>query len=120
MGTTLHFSTAFHPQIDGQSKRTIQTLEDMLRECILEFKDSRVEQLSLVEFAYNNNYQANIGMASYEALYGRKCRTPIYYDEVGERKLNDMELIERTSKKIQIIQERLKIAQDKQKSYADT
>ena len=64
--------------------------------------------LSLVEFAYNNNYQASIGKAPYEALYGRKCRTPLCWDEVGERKLNDVELIETTSKNIKIIRERLK------------
>ena len=99
---------------------TIQTLEDMLRACVLEFKDSWVLHLSLVEFAYNNSYQANIGMAPYEALYGKKCRTLLYQDEVRERKLKDVELIEATSKKIKIIRERLKMAQDQQKSYVDT
>ena len=59
-------------------------MEDMLWACVLEFKDSWVDHLSLVEFAYNNNYQASIGMALYEALYGRKCRTLICWDEVGE------------------------------------
>ena len=92
----------------------------MLRACVLEFKDNWVKHLSLVEFSYNNNYQASIGMALYEALYGRKCRTPVCWDEVGERKLNDVELIKVTSKKIQIIRERLKIAQGWQESYADT
>ena len=95
-------------------------MKDILRACVLEFKDSWVKHLSMVEFAYNNNYQANIGMAPYEALYWRKCRAPIYWDEVSEQKLNDVELIEMTSKKIRIIRERLKIAQDRQKSYADT
>ena len=75
---------------------------------------------SLVEFAYNNSYQASIGMTPYKALYGRKCRTLLCCDEVGERKLNDVELIKTTSKKIKIIQERLKVAQDRQKSYANT
>ena len=73
-----------------------------------------------MEFAYNNNYHANIGMAPYEALYRRKCRTPICWDEVDEQKLNDVELIEVTSEKIRIIRERLKIAQDRRKSYTDT
>ena len=72
MGTTFHFSTAFHPQTDGQYERTIQTLEDMLHACVLEFKDSWVKHLSLVEFTYNNSYQAIIGMAPFEALYERK------------------------------------------------
>ena len=66
--TTLHFSTVFHPQINGQSKRTIQTLEDMLRACVLEFKDSWVDHLSLIELTSNNSYQTSIGVAPYEAL----------------------------------------------------
>ena len=70
-------NTAFHPQTDGQSVRTIQVLEDMLRECVLDLKGSWVEHLPFVEFAYNNNYQASIQMAPYETLYGRPCRSPI-------------------------------------------
>ena len=81
-------------------------MEDMLKACVLEFKDSWVDHLSLVEFAYNNSYQANIGMAPYEALYGKKCRTPICWDKVGERKLGEVELIEINSKKIRIIREK--------------
>ena len=77
LGTTLHFSTTFHPQTNGQSERTIQTLEDMLRACVLDFKESWAKYLPWVEFTYNNNYQASIGMAPYEALYGRKCKTPL-------------------------------------------
>ena len=93
----------------------------MLRACVLEFKGSCwVKHLSLVEFAYNNSYQASIGIAPYETLYGRKCKTLICWDEVGEQKLNDVELIELTYEKIQIIRERFKIAQDLQKSYVDT
>ena len=72
----------------------------MLWAYVLEFKGNWVKHLPLVEFAYNNSYQANIGMTPYEALYGRNCRTPIYWDEVGERKLNNVELIKVTSKKI--------------------
>ena len=115
----MHFSTIFHPQTDSQSERTVQTLEDMLRACVLEFKDSWMMHLSLVEFANNNNYQASIGMTLYEVLYGRKCRTPVCWDKVAERKMDDIELIETTSKKIKIIRERLKAAQDQQKSYVD-
>ena len=87
LGTRLHFSTTFHPQTDGQSERTIQTLEDMLRACVMEFKGSWDTHLALMEFAYNNSYQASIEMAPFEALYGRKCRTPVCWDEVGERRL---------------------------------
>ena len=95
-------------------------MEDMLRACVLEFKHNWVKNLSYVEFAYNNNYQVSISMAPYEALYEKKCRTPICWDEVDERKLDDVKLIEVTSEKIQIIRERLKTAQDRQKSYVDT
>ena len=84
----------------------------MFRASVLEFKNSSVNHLPLVDFVYKNSYQTSIGMALYEALYGRKCRTPICWDEVDKRKLNDMELIEVTFEKIRIIRERLKIAQD--------
>ena len=77
MGTQLSMSTAFHPQMDGQSERTIHILEDMLRACVLYLKGSWEEHFLLVEFAYNNSYQASIQMAPYEALYGRPCRSPI-------------------------------------------
>ena len=87
MGTKLRFSTTYHPQIDGQSERTIQTLKDMLRSCVLDLSDNWARYLPLIEFAYNNNYQASIGMAPFEALYGRKCRSPLYWDELGERRI---------------------------------
>ena len=77
LGTKLNFSTTFYPQLDGQSEQTIQTLEDMLRACVINFKGSWDVHLPLVEFAYNNSYQASIQMAPFEALYGRKCRSPI-------------------------------------------
>ena len=70
-------STTFHPQMDGRPKRTIQTLEDMLQACVLNLKGGWEEHLPLVEFAYNNSYQASIQMAPYEALYGRLCRSPV-------------------------------------------
>ncbi|KZV44573.1 DNA/RNA polymerase superfamily protein [Dorcoceras hygrometricum] len=85
LGTKLTFSTSFHPQTDGQSERVIQILEDLLRACVVDFADSWDSKLPLVEFAYNNSYQASIEMAPYEALYGRKCRSPIHLDDVGER-----------------------------------
>ena len=119
LGTKVKFSTSFHPQTDGQSERTIQTLEDMLRACVMEFKGSWDQHLSLMEFAYNNSYHASLGMAPYEALYGRKCRTPICWDEAGERKLLGPEIVQITVDKIEVIRSRLKTAQDRQKSYAD-
>ena len=108
LGTTLKFSTAFHPQTDGQSERTIQTLEDMLRACVLDFQGSWEDYLTLIEFAYNNSFQSTIGMAPYEALYGRKCRSPICWEEVGERKLFGPEIIEITTDKVKMIRERIK------------
>ena len=84
MGTRLHFSTAFHPQTDVQSERTIQTLEDMLRACVLDFEGSWDTYLPLVEFSYNNNYHANIDRPPFEMLYGRKFRTQICWDEFGQ------------------------------------
>ena len=73
----MSFSTAFHPQTDGQSERVIQVLEDLLRACILDLQGNWDDHLPLVEFAYNNSFQASIGMTPFEALYGRKCRSPI-------------------------------------------
>jgi hypothetical protein len=78
MGTRLNFSSAYHPQIDDQFERTIQNLKDMLRLCVLDFKDSWIRYLLLVKFAYNNSFQATIGIALYEALYGCKCRLLLY------------------------------------------
>ena len=77
LGTRLNFSIAFHPQIDGKSERVIQVLEDMLQGCVLDFLGSWDRYIPLIEFTYNNSYQTSIGMTPYEALYGRKCRTPV-------------------------------------------
>lgn len=119
LGTQLHHSTAHHPETDGQSERTIQILEDMLRACVLDFGGSWNKHLALAEFAYNNSYQASIGMAPFEALYGRPCRSPVCWTEVGERSLLGPELVKETTEKIQIIRDRLRTAQSRQKSYAD-
>jgi len=110
MGTKLNLSTAFHPQTDSESERTIQTLEDMLRACALEYAGSWNYNLPLVEFAYNNSYHSSIEMAPYEALYGNRCRTPVCWDEVGERKLSKVELIEQTKEIVNKIREKLRAA----------
>ena len=119
LGTRLYFSIAFHPQMDGQLERTIHTLQDMLGACVMEFKGRWDTHLALMEFAYNNSYQASIEMALFEALYGRKCRTPVCWDEVGERRLVGPELVQVTSEKVKVIRDNLKMARDRQKSYAD-
>ncbi|KZV49297.1 hypothetical protein F511_37439, partial [Dorcoceras hygrometricum] len=98
LGSKLTFSTAFHPQIDGQSKRVIRILEDLLRSCIFDFSESWDSKLALVEFTYNNSFQASIQKAPYEALYGRKCRTPINWDDIGERAGLGPDLVEQTLK----------------------
>ncbi|KAA0062248.1 DNA/RNA polymerases superfamily protein [Cucumis melo var. makuwa] len=109
----LKFSTSFHPQSDGQSERTIPTLEDMLRACVPQLKGSWDTHLPLMEFAYNNNYQSSIGMAPYEALYRRPCRNPVCWNEVGERKLVGPELVQITTNNIKLIRENLRTAQDR-------
>ena len=107
---------AFYPQTDGQSERTIQILEDILRAYILDFKGSWDDHLHLVEFSYNN-YQASILMAPYEALYGRKCRSPVCWDDIGERKLLGIDLILQTVEKVAKIKKYMKAAQDRQKKW---
>ena len=118
-GTKLNMSTAYDPQTDGQSERTIQTLEDMLKVCAIDFKGSWDDHLPLVEFFYNNSFHASIGMPPYEALYGRKCRSPLYWDEVGERKILGPEVVHKTKIIVDLIRGRLVAAQDRQKRYAD-
>ncbi|KAI3794930.1 hypothetical protein L1987_37571 [Smallanthus sonchifolius] len=99
LGTSVDLSTAYHPQTDGQSERTIQTLEDMLRACVIEFGGSWDNHLPLIEFSYNNNYHTSIQCAPFEALYGRKCRTPVCWTEIGDNQITGPELIQETSDK---------------------
>ncbi|GJY37604.1 putative reverse transcriptase domain-containing protein [Tanacetum coccineum] len=119
LGTDLSISTAYHPETDGQSERTIQTLEDMLRACVINFGKGWVKHLPLAEFSYNNSYHTSIKVAPYEALYGQKCRSPVCWAKVGEAQLTGLELIQETTKKIVLIKERIQATQDRQKSYAD-
>jgi len=93
--------------MDRRTERTIQTLEDMLRACTLDFKKAWDEQLSFIEFSYNNSYNSSIKMASYEALYGIRCRTPLCWQEIDEALTIGPELIQATSDKIWVIQERM-------------
>ncbi|KAD2393925.1 hypothetical protein E3N88_40902 [Mikania micrantha] len=119
LGTRLDMSTAYHPQTDGQSERTIQTLEDMLRACVIDFGNSWETHLPLVEFSYNNSYHTSIGSAPFEALYGHKCRSPLCWAEVGENQLTGPELVHETTEKIVQIRNRMAAARDRQKSYTD-
>ncbi|KAI3747592.1 hypothetical protein L6452_10102 [Arctium lappa] len=97
----------------------IQTLEDMLRSCVIDFGSSWDTHLPLVEFTYNNSYHSNLRMAPFEALYGRKCRTPVCWLEAGEKQFVGPEIVQETDDKVKSIRERLKATQDRQKSYAD-
>nr|GFA46094.1 putative reverse transcriptase domain-containing protein [Tanacetum cinerariifolium] len=119
LGTRLDMSTTYHPKTDGQSERTIQTLEDMLRACVLNFGKGWDKHLPLVEFSYNNSYHTSSKAALFEALYGRKCRSPICWAEVGDRQLTGLEIIHETTEKIVQIKSRIQAARDRQKSYAD-
>ncbi|GKC96566.1 putative reverse transcriptase domain-containing protein [Tanacetum coccineum] len=119
LGTQLDMSTAYHPETDGQSERTIQTLEDMLRACVIDFGKGWERHLPLVEFSYNNSYHACIKVAPFEALYGRKCRSPVCWAEVGDVQLTGPEIIHETTKKIVQIRQRLQAARDRQRSYAN-
>ena len=119
LGTLLNFSTVFHLQKDGQSERLIQILEDMLRDCVINFPRSWDRYIPVMDFAYNNSYQASIGMTLYEALYGRKCRTPVCWIKLSEYKLIELDIVKDIEEKVQIIQQRLKAASDRHKSYAD-
>ncbi|KAJ0936480.1 putative nucleotidyltransferase, Ribonuclease H [Helianthus annuus] len=119
LGTTLNLSTAFHPQTDGQTERKIRTLEDMLRSCVLDFGGSWDAYLPLVEFSYNNSYHSSIQMAPFEALYGRKCRSPIVWHEIGDSQITGPELLQEPTDKILQIRDNLLKARSRQKSYAD-
>ncbi|KAI3784208.1 hypothetical protein L1987_43303 [Smallanthus sonchifolius] len=119
LGTRLDMSTAYHPQTDGQTECTIQTLEDMLRACVIDFGNTWESHLPLVEFSYNNSYHTSIKAVSFEALYGRKCRSPICWAEVGDSQLTGPELVLETSEKIVQIRNHRAAARDRQKSYAD-
>ncbi|GJZ08629.1 putative reverse transcriptase domain-containing protein, partial [Tanacetum coccineum] len=119
LGTRLDMSTAYHPETDGQSERTIQTLEDMLRACVLDFGKGWDKHLPLVEFSYNNSYHTSIKAAPFEALYGRKCRSPICWAEVGDSQLTGPEIIHETTERIVQIKSHIQAARDRQKSYAD-
>ncbi|GKC02560.1 putative reverse transcriptase domain-containing protein [Tanacetum coccineum] len=119
LGTQLDMSTAYPLQTDGQSERTIQTLEDMLRACVIDFGGSWDRHLSLVKFSYNNSYHVSIKTAPFEALNGRKCRSHVWWSEVRDSLLTGPEMIQETTEKIVQIKNRLLIARSRQKSYAD-
>ena len=119
LGTQLAFNTAYHPQTDGQTERVNQILEDMLRACVLTYGSSWEESLPYAEFAYNNSYQASLQMAPFEALYGRRCRTPLNWSETGDSRIFGPDMLKEAEEKVKQIRDRLKTAQSRQKSYYD-
>nr|GFD35273.1 putative reverse transcriptase domain-containing protein [Tanacetum cinerariifolium] len=112
LGTRLDMSTTYHPETDDQSERTIQTLEDMLRACAIDFGKGWVNHFPLVEFSYNKSYHATIKAVPFEALYGRKCRSPVFWTKVGEAQILGPELIQETTEKIFQIKQRMQAARD--------
>jgi hypothetical protein len=119
LGTKLLHSLAYYPQTSGQTERVNQILEDMLLACVLEFPLKWDECLPLAEFSYNNSYQESIKMAPFEALYGRRCWTPLNWSEPGERWFFRPDMVKETEEKVQRIIHNLKEAQARQKNYAN-
>jgi transposase InsO family protein len=119
LGTKLLHSSTYHPQTSGQTERVNHILEDMLRACVLEFPQKWDDCPPLAEFSYNNSYQESIKMAPFEALYGRRCRTPLNWSEPRERWYSRPDLVKETEAKVQRIRHDLKEAQARQKNYAD-
>jgi hypothetical protein len=119
MDTKVNFSSSYHPQTDGQTERTKQILEDMLRACVLKHGKSWDKSLLYTEFLYNNSYQASIEMAPFETLYGRQYRTLLFWSQTGESQVFGPEVLKDAKKQVQMIRENLKVAQSRQKSYVD-
>ena len=112
-------SSAYHPQTDGQTERVNQILEDMLRSCAIHYGNNWDKCLPLAEFSYNNSYQASLKMAPFEALYGRRCRTPLSWSQTGEHKIFEPDLVVEAEEQVHVMQENLRAAQSRQKSYFD-
>jgi hypothetical protein len=119
LDTQLRFSSAYHPQTDGQTKRVNQTLEDMLRVCALQYGRSWDKSLPYAEFSYNNSYQESLKMVLFEMLYGRRCRTSLFQNETGERKVFGSDILHEAEKQVRMVRENLRAVQLRQNSYAD-
>jgi hypothetical protein len=117
--TKLDFSSAYHPQTDGQTKRVNQVLENMLRACVLTYVKNWEDSLAFAEFSYNNGYHTSLKKTHFEVLFGRKCHTPLMWSEVGDRVIESPDFIKAAEEKMAEVHENLRIAQSRQKSYAD-
>jgi hypothetical protein len=119
MDTQLSFSSAYHPQTDGQTERVKKILEDMLRACALHYGRSWDKGLSYVELSNNNNYQESLKMAPFEKLYGHRCQTPLFWSETGARKVFGPDILQEAEKEVCMVRENLRVVQSRKKSYAD-
>jgi hypothetical protein len=119
MDTRLNFSSAYHPQMDGQTERVNQILEDMLRACALKDNKSWGKCLPYAEFSYNNSYQKSLKMSPFKVLYGCKRRTHLFWNEPGENQVFGLEILREAERQVQVVRENLQLAQSRQKSYAD-
>lgn len=113
MDTRFNVSSTYHPQTDSQTGRTNQILEDMLRACALQYGTSWDKSFPYTEFAYNNSYQASLKMAPFEVFYGRKCSTPLFWNQAGERQVFGLEILKEAEKKVQTIRENFRVAQSR-------
>jgi hypothetical protein len=119
LDTQLCFSSAYHPQTDGQTERVNQILEDILRAYALQYGRSWDKSLLYDEFSYNSSYQESLKMAPFEMLYGRRCQTPLFWSEAGERKVFGPDILQEAEKQVRMVRENLQVAQSRQKSYAN-
>ena len=120
LGTKLNFSTTYHPQTDGQTKRINQILEDMLRAYALQYGTSWGKSLPYAEFSYNNSYQKSLKMAPFKVLYGQKCRTPLFWNQTGETQVFGPDVLRDTEEQVRMVRDNLRVVQSRQKSYANT
>jgi hypothetical protein len=119
LDTQLRFSSAHHPQTASQTKRVNHILEDMLRACALQYGRSWDKSLSYAKFSYNNSYQESLKMAPFEMLYGRRCRTLLFWNETGERKVFRRDILQEAKKQVRMVRENLHVMQSRQNSYTD-
>jgi hypothetical protein len=114
LDTQLHFSSPYHLETDGQTERVNQILEDMLRICGLQYGRRWDNNLSYAEFSYNNSYQESLKMVLLKMLYGRRCRTPLFWSETGERRVFGLDILQEAEKQVRMVRENLRVAQSRQ------
>jgi hypothetical protein len=119
LDTQLCFSSAYHPQIDGQTERVNQILEDMSRACALQYGRSWDKSLLYAEFSYNNSYLESLKMTPFEVLYGRRCQTLLFWNEIGEWKIFNPDILQEVEKQVRMVRENMRVAQSRQKSYTN-